>query len=51
MLGGLITTGGIIAAILSIIVGIVIIVWPKLIAYLIGGYFIVFGIIALVAFL
>ena len=39
--------GGIIGGIISIIVGIVIIVWPRLIAYVIGGWLIVVGVLAI----
>lgn len=41
--------GGLIAGILSIIVGIIIIVWPRIIAYLIGIYLVIVGIIAILA--
>ena len=41
--------GGIIGGIISILVGIVIIVWPRLIAYLIGGWLIVIGVLAILA--
>ncbi len=42
-------TGGMVGAILSIIVGIIIIVWPRIIAYVIGIYLIVIGILSLIA--
>lgn len=38
-------TGGLIAGIISILVGIIIIIRPKIIAYLIGLYLIVIGIL------
>jgi uncharacterized membrane protein HdeD (DUF308 family) len=41
--------GGIIGGIISILVGIVIIVWPRLIAYLIGGWLITIGVLAILA--
>ena len=41
--------GGIIGGIISIIFGIVIIVWPRLIAYLVGGWLIIIGILAILA--
>ncbi len=41
--------GGIVAGIISIVVGLVIIVWPRIIAYIIGAWLIIVGIIALVA--
>ncbi|MBI2852586.1 MAG: DUF3096 domain-containing protein [Chloroflexi bacterium] len=37
--------GGLFAGIVSIVVGIIIIVWPKIIAYIIGGYLVLIGII------
>ncbi len=39
--------GGVIGGIISILVGIVIIVWPRLIAYVIGSWLIVIGILAI----
>jgi uncharacterized membrane protein HdeD (DUF308 family) len=39
--------GGIIGGIISILVGIVIIVWPRIIAYVIGGWLIVVGVLAI----
>ncbi|MBE0481411.1 MAG: DUF3096 domain-containing protein [Dehalococcoidia bacterium] len=40
---------GLIAGIISVVVGLIIMVWPRLIAYVIGIYLIVIGIIAIVA--
>jgi len=40
---------GLVAGILSIVVGIVVIVWPRIIAYIVGGYLVIVGIIAVVA--
>jgi uncharacterized membrane protein HdeD (DUF308 family) len=40
---------GLISGIISIVVGLVIIIWPRLIAYLIGGYLLVVGIIMVLA--
>ena len=39
---------GLVAGLISIFVGIVIIVWPRIIAYVIGIYLIIVGIIAVV---
>jgi len=50
-LGGLLTTGGLTIGIISLIVGIIIIIWPKIIAYIIGAYLVVIGIIAIVTVL
>jgi len=38
---------GVIGGIISILVGIVIIVWPRIIAYFIGGWLIVIGVLAI----
>ena len=51
MLGGFLTTGGLIAGILSIIVGITILIKPKIIAYIIGIYLIIIGLITVIAVL
>lgn len=48
MFGSFLTIGGLIAGILSIVVGVVIIVRPKIIAFVIGIYLIVMGLVALV---
>lgn len=42
-------TQGLITGILSIIVGLVIIIWPRLITFFIGGYLILIGILAVIA--
>lgn len=39
---------GIIGGILSILVGIIIIIWPKLIAYITGAWLIIIGVLAIV---
>jgi hypothetical protein len=44
-----ISIGGLIGGIISIIVGIVIIVWPRVIAYVIGGWLIIIGVLAVLA--
>ena len=41
--------GGLVAGIISILVGIAVIAWPRLLAYIVGIYLIVVGIIAIVA--
>ena len=51
MLGGFLATGGLLAGVISIIVGVLILVWPRLIAYIAGIYLIIIGIIAIVAVL
>ncbi len=40
---------GLVAGIISIVAGIVVIVWPRIIAYIIGAYLVVVGVIAVVA--
>jgi len=42
-----IEVGGLIGGIISIVVGIVIIVWPRIIAFVIGGWLIVIGVLAI----
>ena len=39
---------GLIGGIISIVVGIVIIVWPRIIAFVIGGWLIVVGVLAVI---
>lgn len=51
MLGGFLTAGGLMVGALSIGVGILIIVWPRLITYVIGGYLILIGITTILAVL
>ena len=40
---------GLVGGIISIIVGIVVVIWPRIIAYIIGIYLIVIGIMAIIA--
>ena len=40
---------GMLAGIISIVVGVIVIVWPRIIAYVIGAWLIIVGIIAVVA--
>ncbi len=40
--------GGLIAGIITIIVGIIIIAWPRIIAYVIGIWLIIVGVIAII---
>jgi uncharacterized membrane protein HdeD (DUF308 family) len=40
---------GMVAGIISIVVGVLVIAWPRIIAYIIGVYLIIVGIIAVVA--
>jgi uncharacterized membrane protein HdeD (DUF308 family) len=41
--------GMLVGGILSIVVGIAVIVWPRLLAYMVGAYLVIVGIIAVVA--
>ena len=41
--------GGLLASILAIIAGIIILVWPQIIAYIIGIYLLIIGIIGVIA--
>ena len=51
MLGGLLTSIGLAAGIISIIVGIIIIIWPRIIAYVIGIYLIIVGLVTVIGVL
>lgn len=43
-----IAVSGLIAGILAVLVGVIIIIWPRVVAYIIGAYMIVVGIIAII---
>ena len=49
MFGGLWQLGGLISGIITVVAGIIILVWPKVLAYIIGIYFIIVGLITLFA--
>ena len=49
MLGGLFPIGGLVAGIITIGAGIVILVWPRIIAYIIGIYLIIAGLVTVLA--
>jgi|GEM_PF-1394499 len=51
MIGNLFPVGGLIAGILAIVAGIVILVWPKIVPYIIGIYLIIAGVVSLIAVL
>jgi uncharacterized membrane protein HdeD (DUF308 family) len=40
-------SGGLIGGIISVVAGIIVIIWPRIIAYIIGIYLIVIGAIAI----
>ena len=46
-MGGIFGIGGLIGGIITLLVGIVILVWPRIIAYVIGIWLIIVGIIAI----
>jgi len=48
-MGGLVAIGGLLGGIVTVAAGVVILVWPKVIAYIIGIYLIIVGIVAVVA--
>jgi hypothetical protein len=41
--------GGLIGGIISVIAGIIVIIWPRIIAYIIGIYLIIIGAIAIIS--
>jgi len=49
MFGGILGVGGLIGGIITVIVGIILLVWPRFIAAIIGIYLILVGIVAVVA--
>jgi uncharacterized membrane protein HdeD (DUF308 family) len=50
-MGGLLSVGGLVAGIISIIAGIVVLIWPKILAYIIGIYLIIVGAVAVITVL
>lgn len=46
-MSGILGVGGLIGGIITLIVGIIILVWPRFIAYVIGIWLIIVGIIAI----
>ena len=50
-LQGALLGGGLAVGIITIIVGVIILIWPRIIAYIIGIYLIIVGIVALVSVL
>jgi len=45
---GIFAVSGLIGGIISIVAGIIILVWPKVLAYIIGIYLIIIGLVAVV---
>lgn len=50
-MGGLLSVSGLVAGIISIIAGVVVLVWPRILAYIIGIYLIIVGAVAVFAVL
>lgn len=48
---GSLFASGLVAGIISIIAGIVVLIWPKILAYIIGIYLIVVGLVAVITVL
>ncbi len=48
MFGGILGMGGIIGGIITLVLGIVILVWPRLISTIIGIWLIIVGILAII---
>jgi len=40
---------GLVAGIITVVVGLLVLIWPRIIAYVVGIYLIVIGVIAIVA--
>ena len=47
MLGGMLGVGGLIGGIITLVLGIIILVWPRLVTTIIGLWLIIVGIIAI----
>ena len=50
MIDGFLPVGGLVVGIITVVFGIVVLIWPKVLAYLIGAYLIIVGVIAIIAF-
>jgi uncharacterized membrane protein HdeD (DUF308 family) len=46
-MGGILGVGGLVGGIITLIVGIIVLIWPRFIAYIIGIWLIIVGIIAI----
>ena len=49
MLSGVVEVSGFIGGIITIVAGIVVLIWPKILAYIVGIYLIVIGVLAVTA--
>lgn len=50
-MGGLLSVGGLVTGIISIVAGIVVLIWPKILAYIVGIYLIIIGVLAVITVL
>ena len=50
-MNGLFSVSGLIAGIISIAAGVVVLIWPKILAYIIGIYLIIIGAVAVITVL
>lgn len=48
-MGGLLPFGGLIAGIITVVAGVIVLIWPRVIAYIIGIYLIIIGALAVIA--
>jgi len=49
MMGGLLPFGGLIVGIITVVAGVIVLIWPRIIAYIIGIYLIIVGALAVIA--
>ncbi len=49
MLEGIIEISGFIGGIITIVAGIIVLIWPKILAYIVGIYLIIIGVLAVTA--
>ena len=48
---GFLSVSGLVAGIISIVAGVVVLIWPKILAYIIGIYLIIIGAVAVITVL
>lgn len=47
-MSGMIGVSGLIGGIITVVVGVIVMIWPRIIAYLIGIWLIIIGVIAII---
>ena len=47
-MGGLLPFGGLIAGIITVVAGVIVLIWPRIIAYILGIYLIIVGALAVI---